>query len=55
MDKDYYKEHEICPKCGCDEFDEKTIGYLDKNKNPCICLKCGWKGTVHDKVRRNNG
>ena len=56
--KKYSKLHAACPNCFGTSFSTTLAGYildlnhpeLYKNLNSTTCLKCGWKGTVHDRI-----
>ena len=51
----YRENHIYCPKCGGENHEETTIGYIvigenfkDRNKVKC---PCGFYGIVHDLVK----
>jgi hypothetical protein len=61
--KKYYKQHEVCPRCGATEHTSILIGYIlnmdkkedykkedYKDKNNCECSNCGYKNIVHDRI-----
>lgn len=53
--------HEVCPKCGSDNYESTCVGCLlidpetYKDENDCTCLDCGDQHIVHDRVQKNNG
>ena len=58
MKKIYNKQHEVCPKCGCNQGRISLLGYLlhwDKKEeykdlNSFICEHCKYRCTIHDKI-----
>jgi transcription elongation factor Elf1 len=54
----YEIKHKYCPICGEESHTETLEGFivdytnLDKykDKNICVCLNCGNKHTVHDRI-----
>ena len=56
-EKEYYDDHECCPKCGSAGLSSTLVGYIFfkgrpfKNENKRKC-SCGWEGITHDLVRR---
>lgn len=54
----YRKDHMYCPKCGSEWYGQTLVGYIlnidkpeeYKDKNSCMCSKCGDKHIVHDRV-----
>ena len=47
--KEYYKQHEVCPKCQSG-VGSSLVGYIyEPDRNYCWC-KCGWTGITHDLV-----
>ena len=52
--RDYYDEHECCPRCGEGPFETTTLGHISgTDQNPVNCA-CGWFGVVHDLVPRSD-
>lgn len=55
----YRELHECCPQCNSNTIETTCVGYTminpvefqDGNKATCCC---GWRGTVHDMVQKNN-
>lgn len=51
---EYYKKHRSCPQCGSLDIRESLVGFAikdstkDCDRNSATCIKCGWKGIVHD-------
>jgi len=46
----YYDAHRRCPRCGSNQIERTTVGYIvppDENRATC---GCGWTGIVHDLV-----
>jgi hypothetical protein len=58
--EDYYKEHTCCPMCGSSENSQTLVGYVYNGDEPYIdkniveCLKCGWKGIIHDLITKKS-
>jgi hypothetical protein len=58
---EYHNNHAVCPVCGSGTS-TTFAGYIMhpdhpetfRDKNECRC-KCGWVGTVHDRVARKVG
>jgi len=56
---EYYKDHEVCPKCGSEYTSSTYVGYMfykgrpfkEENRREC---DCGWKGITHDLVRKGS-
>jgi ribosomal protein L32 len=59
--KEYHKKHKLCPKCGASQNVTTLIAYVlypDKKEeykdlNDCVCLKCGDRHTVHERINSN--
>lgn len=60
IEKQYKQEHKCCPKCNSISYgattaiyritEENINNYEDRNK--CICLTCGHKHIIHDRVKK---
>jgi len=54
---EYEQLHRCCPMCGSDNYSTTMMGFVYVpgtpliNKNHAKCMKCGWKGIVHDLTR----
>ena len=56
--EDYFKKHNRCPSCGCDNCEQTTGPIFETTSNPYRIKKdqnrahcvCGWSGIVHDLV-----
>ncbi len=55
---EYVMLHQLCPKCGSEEFNSTLIERVWNFDNPdefkdiniCNCLKCGDMHQVHDRI-----
>jgi hypothetical protein len=53
---DYKADHALCPKCGSEDIEHKSIGRIDTgadwsdyhSKLPVKCTKCRFKGIEHE-------
>jgi ribosomal protein S27AE len=58
--KEYKLKHELCPKCGAKSHSSTFMGYIFntakpddyKDRNRCICSKCGDTHTYHDRISK---
>lgn len=58
---DYNEKHKFCPKCFSTEHTSTLVGYIlnmdkkedYKDKNKCVCRKCGDKHIFHDRLSSN--
>ena len=57
--EEYNKLHECCPKCGeSSNYTVTLMGYIFNSEKPkeykdlnrCVCMTCGNKHFVHDRV-----
>lgn len=59
FEQQYYRDHEVCPKCGSDWVVTTLVGYIPdpahldrfKDGNAAVCQGCHWEGTVHQLVK----
>jgi len=57
--EEYYKKHEVCPKCGGKDNIQTLVGCIARDNdwtkvidtNDVFC-HCGWKGKIHQMVER---
>jgi len=58
--EEYSRLHSYCPKCGDKYCTQTLFGYVlredkleeYKNRNVCICSKCGDRHIVHDRISK---
>ena len=57
----YKEDHKCCPNCGDVHYNTTLMGYVFNRDNPdeykdlnrCVCSKCGFKHTRHERISKN--
>jgi len=55
--RQYNELHKFCPMCRSDHHEVTCMGFIFANletaedRNLVTCLKCSWKGIVHDLIK----
>jgi len=51
---EYYREHQVCPKCQSKDVEVDITEVLKGiDNNPAKCLKCKWSGIIHELTKKD--